>query len=137
MGMVRQSLAMFVISMILLTSNCLAVFDNNRFISAAKNGDTEIIQEMSADAEVSQADKDVALQWAVYSGRLAIVQFLLGMEINGRQLPADQIANIHANDNYALRLAESSASLGEDYQKILQFLRQHQAAVDASHQIWH
>ncbi|MCL4380420.1 ankyrin repeat domain-containing protein [Candidatus Dependentiae bacterium] len=115
MIMIRKLLPMLAISMVLLSGSCLAVFNSSSFLRAAREGDIATIQTMATEA--SQADNDKALRWAARKGNLKIVQFLLGMRVNGHQLPEARIANIHAEDDEALRWAAEDGALA-----VVQFL---------------
>ncbi|MCL4380105.1 ankyrin repeat domain-containing protein, partial [Candidatus Dependentiae bacterium] len=115
MIMIRKLLPMLAISMVLLSGSCLAVFDSSSFLRAAREGDIATIQTMATEA--SRQDKDLVLELAASKGHLAVVQFLLGMNISGHQLPADRIANINAENDEALRWAAESGHLA-----VIQFL---------------
>ncbi|MCL4380644.1 ankyrin repeat domain-containing protein [Candidatus Dependentiae bacterium] len=109
--MIRALLQILCINIILLSgSSCWAVFDANSFSQAAETGAIARIQTMSAEA--TQQDKDRALCFVALSGHLAIVQFLLDMNIDCHELLPDRIANIHANNDEALRSAVDRGLLG-------------------------
>ncbi|MCL4380074.1 ankyrin repeat domain-containing protein, partial [Candidatus Dependentiae bacterium] len=76
---------------------------NNQLVAALNRFDTAQVQAIMTKLSIGTKNQLLAL--AAASGQLAVVQFLLGIEVNRNQLPIGQIADIHADNDFALRAA--------------------------------